>query len=202
MMNMTANVRNRLQDGVINIRENRRRTEDFRQQQADIRRSRMTCSARLPSFQQTQDWTGSIGTCPGAKLGFIEEKKQKKPILSRDGIRWDAAMAALIVAAVLLTGILLADLAGIGTGSRMIGKLKDKIESVENRNDQLQQEIDLYYGSASVCAEAVKMDLISSNGARKIRLTAPIDARMTLSSATKAAENADLEGRMSSNAGD
>jgi hypothetical protein len=46
------------------------------------------------------------------------------------------------------------------------------------------------------------MDLISSNGAQTIRLTAPQDARITLSSASAAEENADLETRMMSYAGD
>ena len=46
------------------------------------------------------------------------------------------------------------------------------------------------------------MDLISSTGARTIRLTAPGNAKLTLSSASKAAENEDLEGRLTSYAGD
>ena len=57
-------------------------------------------------------------------------------------------------------------------------------------------------GSASVCTEAVKLNLISSSGAQTIRLTAPADARLVLSTAAQAAENADLEGRLTSNAGD
>ena len=53
MTEMTARVRNRLQDGVINWQERRFQKDDFRQQQVDIHRSRMTCSASLPSFHQT-----------------------------------------------------------------------------------------------------------------------------------------------------
>ena len=98
--------------------------------------------------------------------------------------------------------MLVVDVANIGTGSRTITKLNSSIRGLENDNERLQAEITLSTGSASVCTEAVRLNLISSNGARTIRLTAPVNARLTFSTAEKAAENADLEGRMTSNAGD
>ena len=147
MTEMTARVRNRLQDGLINWQERRFQKDDFRQQQADIHRSRMTCSASLPSFHQTQDWTGGLSA--SNRIPVIEETKP-----------------------------------------------------METKNERLQAEIELQAGSSSVCTEAVKLNLISSNGARTIRLTAPVNAQLTFSSAEKAAENADLEGRLTSNAGD
>ena len=200
MTEMTARVRNRLQDGVINWQERRFRREDFRQQQADIHRSRMTCSDSLPSFHQTQDWTG--GLTASGRIPVIEEAKPKRRLISEEGIRWDAALAILILACVLLTGILLADLAQIGTSGRSISKLATSVTDLENRNERLQAEIDLSTTSATVCTEAVKLNLISSNGATTIRLTAPADAHLTLSSAAQAAENANREVRMTSNAGD
>ena len=96
MTEMTARVRNRLQDGMINWQEKRFRKEDFRQQQADIHRSRMTCSASLPSFHQTQDWTGGIAVC--GRKPVIEETKPARRVFSSEGIRWDAALTALIIA--------------------------------------------------------------------------------------------------------
>jgi len=200
MTEMTARIRNRLQDGVINWQEKRFGNADFRQQQADIHRSRMTCSASLPSFHQTQDWTG--GLTASKRIPVIEETKPRQRVISSEGIRWDVAITALIIIGVLLTVLLAADLACIGSGGRVITKLNSSIRDLETKNERIQAEIDLTTGSASVCTEAVKLNLISSNGARTIRLTAPVKAQLTVSTAEKAAENADLEGRMTSNAGD
>ena len=200
MTEMTARVRNRLQDGMINWQERRFQKTDFRQQQADIHRSRMTCSASLPSFHQTQDWTG--GLTPSGRIPVIEEAKPRKRLISSEGIRWDAAVAALVIIGVLLVVLLTVDLACIGTSSRAVTKLNSSIHDLEAKNERIQAEIDMTTGSASVCTEAIKLNLISSNGARTIRLTAPVNAQLTISTAEHAAENADLEGRMTSNAGD
>ena len=174
---------------------------DQRVQQADIRRSRMTCTASLRTDRQTQDWTGGMGISPSGRFQVIEERKPKQRILSGEGVRWDAAIAVLVLIGLILAGVLLGDLAGIGTGSRVLGKLSGKIESVDKNNTSLRNELSLSTGT-TICTEAVKMDLISSNGARTIRLTAPENAKLTLSSASKAAENEDLEGRLTSYAGD
>lgn len=200
MIEMTARVRNRLQDGMINWQERRFQREDFRQQQADIHRSRMTCSASLPSFHQTQDWTGGLSA--SNRIPVIEETKPKQRLISSDGIRWSAAVTALIIIGVLLLVFLAVDVTSIGAGGRTITKLNSSIRELETKNERLQAEIELQAGSSSVCTEAVKLNLISSNGARTIRLTAPVNAQLTFSSAEKAAENADLEGRLTSNAGD
>ena len=200
MTEMTARVRNRLQDGMINWQERRFQREDFRQQQADIHRSRMTCSASLPSFHQTQDWTGGLSA--SNRIPVIEETKPRQRLISSEGIRWSAAVTALIIVGVLLLVFLVVDVTNIGAGGRTITKLNSSIRDLETKNERLQAEIELQAGSSSVCTEAVKLNLISSNGARTIRLTAPVNAQLTFSSAEKAAENADLEGRLTSNAGD
>ena len=200
MTEMTARVRNRLQDGVINWQERRFRKEDFRQQQADIHRSRMTCSASLPAFHQTQDWAGSLTA--SNRVPVIEETKPKRRLISSDGIRWDAAVTVLAVIGILLAVLLAADVAGIGTGGRTIAKLNSSIQDLETKNERIQEQIDLTAGNATVCTEAVKLNLISSTGARTIRLTAPANAQLTVSTAEAAAENAELEGRMTSYAGD
>ena len=161
----------------------------------------MTCAASLPSFRQTQDWTGGMGISPSGRFQVIEESKPKLRILSRDGIRWDAAVLALVLAGILFAGILLADLAGIGNGGRAVEKLSSKITALESKNDDLRGELELNRGTA-VHSEAAKLDLISANGARTIRLTAPFNANLTLSTASAAAENLDLEGRMTSYSGD
>lgn len=202
MTDMSLGVRSRLQDGVINWQEIRYRKNEERQQHADIRRSRMTCSADLPEIRQTQDWTGSMAMSPSGRFQVIEERKPKVRIISGDGIRWNAALTILILVSVILCAILLADLAGMGNSGRSIAKLNSKIHAVESKNEDLKLELEMSTDSATVCTGAVRMDLISSNGAQTIRLTAPQDARITLSSASAAEENADLEVRMMSYAGD
>jgi len=92
--------------------------------------------------------------------------------------------------------------AGIGTSSRMINRLNTSIRDLENKNEQVKEEIELNANGASIRTEAVKLNLISSGGAKTIRVTAPVNAQLTLSTAEQAAENADLEGRMTSYAGD
>ena len=202
MTDMSFGVRGRLQDGMINWQETRYRKSEERQQHADIRRSRMTCSADLPGIRQTQDWTGSMSMSPSGRFQVIEERKPKVRIISGDGIRWNAALTALILVGVIFFIVLLGDLAGMGNSGRMIAKLNNKIHTIESKNEDLKVELEMSTDSATVCTEAVRMDLISSNGAQTIRLTAPQEARITLSSASAAAENADLEVRMMSYAGD
>ena len=70
------------------------------------------------------------------------------------------------------------------------------------KNERKQAEIELSESNTSVRTEAVKLNLISSNGASKIILTAPESAQLVMSTAAQAAENADLEGRLTSYAGD
>ena len=200
MTEMTARVRNRLQDGMINWQEKRFRKEDFRQQQADIHRSRMTCSASLTSFHQTQDWTGGIAVC--GRKPVIEETKPQRRVFSSEGIRWDAALTALIIAGVLLIALLLADMAEIGATGHTVNKLNASIEELASENEWIRGEIERGSDSASVCSEAVKLNLISSKGAKTIRLTAPVNAQMTVSTAAQAAENAELQIRLTSYAGD
>ena len=200
MTEMTARIRNRLQDGMIDWQEKRFRKTDFRQQQADIHRSRMTCSASLPTFHQTQDWTG--GLTASNRIPVIEETKPRQRLISSEGIRWDAAVTALVIVGVLLLVLLAADLTGIGSSGRVITRLSASVRDLEAKNERIQGQIDLAAGSASVCTEAVKLNLISSTGARTIRLTAPVNAQLTVSTAEKAAENVNLEARLTSYAGD
>ncbi len=200
MTEMTARIRDRFQDGMINWQERRFQKEDFRQQQADIHRARMTCSASVPSFHQTQDWTG--GMTASTRIPVIEETQPRKRLISSEGIRWDAAVTLLVIIGIVLAFLLVSDVASIGAGGRAITKLNASIRDLEARNERLQAEIDLTAGDNSVCTEAIKLNLISSGGAKTIRLTAPVNAQLTFSSAEKAAENADLEGRLTSFAGD
>ena len=202
MTDMSIRVRGRLQDGMINWQETRYRKSEERQQHADIRRSRMTCSADLPNIRQTQDWTGNMTMNPSGRFRVIEERQPKVRVISGDGIRWNAALTILVLVSVILCGILLTDLAAMGNSGRMITRLGSRIQAIGDKNVDLKTELEMSTDSATVCTGAVRMDLISSNGAQTIRLTAPQNARVTLTSASAAAENADLEMRMMSYAGD
>ena len=86
--------------------------------------------------------------------------------------------------------------------TEVIRKLNNTIAELENKNQELLAEMEQSTSDASVCTQAVGLNLISSYGAKTIQLTVPDGAQMTLSTAAKAAENADIEGRMSAYAGD
>ena len=202
MTQMTARVRNRFYDAIGGLRNNRWQQLDQRQQQADIRRKRMTCSESLNAYRQSQDWTGSMGMSPSERFRVIEEAQPKRRLFSSQGIRWDAAIALIILVAVICGGILLAKVAGMGADGRTITKLSSKIETISEKNDRLLEMIAEATSDASICTAAVNMNLISSNGATTIRLTAPGNAQYTLSSAEEASENEALIGRMSANAGE
>ena len=202
MSEMTARIRDRVQDKVIDWQERRYEKDSFRQQHADIHRSRMTCSETLRSFHQTQDWTG--GMTASGRIPAIEETKPKQRIVSAEGIRWDAAVTALVLIGVLLLILIAGDFVGIGFGARNIRKLNASIAGMEEKTEDLQARLAENTSDTSVCTQAVGLNLISSYGARTIRLTVPEaeGTQMTLSTAAAAAENADIEVRMTAYAGD
>ena len=180
MTEMPIRARRRLEDVAVNWQERRARSEDMREQQADLRRRRITVSDRIPFFHQTQDWTGSMGVSPSGRFRVIEEPTQRQRVFSKEGIRWDAAWIAIVLVCVILLGVLLADLAGIGRSMKSITKMNSRIEMLTAKNEQLQQQLDLSTSDLSVCTEAVKLNLISSGGAKAVRLTAPENATLML----------------------
>ena len=180
MMEMPIRTGRRLQDVAIRIRERISGGDDDRQQYASIHRQRMTCSDSLRTISQTQDWTSGMSMSPSGRFQVIEESQPRRKAISREGIRWDMAWAVIILAAVLFAAILLADLAGIGTTSRTLSRLNDKVTAISARNDEMKAELAYSSGDVSVCTEAVKLNLIAGNGARTIRLTAPGDACLTM----------------------
>jgi hypothetical protein len=189
MTEMPIRARRRLEDVAVNWQERRTRSEDMRQQQADIRRRRMTVSDRIPSVHQNQDWTGSMEMSPSGRFRVIEEPTQKQRLFVKDGIRWDAAWIAIAAVCVILAGILLADLAGIGRSMKSISKLNNRIEVLGSKNGQLQNQLELSTGDLSVCTEAVKLNLIASGGATVVRLTAPENATLMLTASANTQTN-------------
>lgn len=173
MMEMPARTGRRIQDAARRMREGFHRSANERQQVNSLHRQRMTCSDRLNSFANTQDWTGGMGMSPSGRFQVIEEARPKQKIISRKGIRWNAAWAMLAAVVFLCAAVLLADLAGMGLSSRSISRLENKIEDLARRNEVLKQELSISAGDANVCTEAVKLNLISAYGATPITLTAP-----------------------------
>ena len=172
-MELTVRARRRAQDAVINLRERIAESDSFRQQQADMRRQRMTCAENLRAFSQTQDWTSGMGVSPSGRFQVIEEARPKQKIISREGLRIDAVRIILAVLFLVFTAIILADVAAIGTTSRAVGKLDKKIASITEQNETIQMELARQAEDVSVCADAVKLNLISGYGAQTIKLTVP-----------------------------
>ena len=175
MLDMPIRAGRKLQDAAAQLREGIARHTNERQQVNSLHRQRMTCSSSLQAFTNTQDWTGGMGLSPSGRFRVVEEAKPKQKLFSREGMRWDAAWVAIAAVAVLCVFILIADLAGMGIGTRSISRLESKIEDMGRRNDELKQQLAISAGDVSVCTEAVKLNLISGYGAQTIRLTVPYE---------------------------
>ena len=67
--------------------------------------------------------------------------------------------------------------------ARTISRLDSKITDQGRRNDKLKQEMAANANDVSVCTEAVKLNLISSNAVPTIRLTVAADTNMTVTTA-------------------
>ena len=144
-----------------------------RQQVNSLHRQRMSCSGSVNPYTNTQDWTSGMGVSPSGRFRVITEAQPRRRIFSRDGIRWDAAWMILGMAAFLCLAVLLADLAGMGIGSRTISRLDRKIEDKVKCNEQLREQLAVSAGDTTVCTEAVKLNMISGYGAPTITLTVP-----------------------------
>ena len=151
---------------------------DERMQVNSLHRQRMTCSDSMQTFTNTQDWTNGLGVSPSGRFHVIEEAKPRRKMFSREGIRWDAAWILLIATVLILIAVLLADVAGMGMGSRSISRLNLKIADMNEKNELLKQEIARDAGDVSKCLEAVELNLIAGGGAQTIRLTVPQDSDM------------------------
>jgi cell division protein FtsL len=173
MLDMPIRAGRKLQDAAANLREGFSRRADERQQVNSLHRQRMTCSDSMRSFTNTQDWMNGMSISPSGRFQVVEEIRPKQKTFSREGIRWNVAWIILFVVAFLCAAVLTADVAGMGLGSRSIGRLNSKIADLTRRNNELKQEVELNSADVSVCTEAVKLNLISGSGAQTILLTAP-----------------------------
>ncbi len=173
MLEMPIRAGRRVQDVTRQIREGFDRRTGERQQVNSLHRQRMTCSDTVRSYTNTQDWTAGMSMSPSGRMRAVEQVKQKRKAFSKDGIRWNVAWIMLAGVIFLCMAILLADIAGMGIGSRSVGRLQNKISDQTRRNAKLQEELDYCAGDVSVCTEAVKLNLISGYGAQTISLTVP-----------------------------
>ncbi len=164
-----------------------------------LRRERMTVPDRLemPSYQNTQDWTGGMGMSPSGRFRVAEDPFQKRKSFTREGIRADWARGILWVLAALMCVVLLAELATAGAGAIQIQKLESRIEKAQSAGEALQAKLAVSSGDITVCTKAVELNLISSGGAPTIILTAPAAATMTLVAMPEAAATEEPELRAS-----
>ena len=181
-MTVFSTTAGKLQTTAADWLENKRRKSEFRVQNVDIYRQRMRCSDSVRFDTAPQDWTGSMQMSPSGRFQVVEEAKPKRRILSAEGIRWDAAVIAIIAVVVLCAGVLLSDLAHMGTGTKVLSRLENQVEGIMDYNAELKHEIDLRANDMTVCTEAVKLNLISSNAVQTIRLTVPADTNLTITS--------------------
>ena len=180
-MTVFSTTAGKLQTTAADWLENRRRKTEFRVQEVDIYRQRMRCSDSVRYNTSSQDWTGSMQMSPSGRFQVIEEAKPKKKILSAEGVRWDAAVIAIVAMVVLCTGILLSDLACMGTGTRRISRLENTVAGITEENAEMVRQMEISASDKKVCTEAVKLNLISSNAVPTIRLTVPADTNLTIS---------------------
>ena len=159
---------------------------DQRQQQANVRRQRFSCADSLKEYQQSQDWTGQMGMSPSGRFQVIEESRKREPLVTREGLQWHLGWGVLVTVAILLIAVLLFDLVSIGSSARTIDRLSSRIEMIAERNETLSAQLSYSAGDISVCTEAVKLNLISANGASSVKLTAPQGATMTFTASAEA----------------
>ena len=162
----------------------RRDELDQRQQPNDMRRSRMSCADSLKEpYRKSQDWTGQMGMSPSGRFQVVEDSRKREPLMTRDGLQWRFGWALLITMAVILTIILAADAVSIGWSGRNIERYSSRIAVFAEKNGELTNQLNYSAADISVCTEAVKLNLISANGATTVRLTAPQGANMTFTAA-------------------
>ena len=195
MLEMPIRTGRKLQDAARQMREGVARRANERQQVNSLHRQRMTTADSLRPFSKTQDWTGGMSVSPSGRFRVMEETQPKQKAFSREGIRWDAAWIILVAVIVLCAAVLLADVAGMGLGSRSIGRLDIKIADMTRRNQELKAELEMNAGDTSVCTKAVDLNLIAGSGARTITLTAPEQAETGITEAGNA-----VTGRMAGSA--
>ena len=179
-MTVFSTTAGKLQTTAADWIENRRRKSEFRVQDVDIYRQRMRCADSVRFDTSPQIWTGSMQMSPSGRFQVIEEARPKRKIVSAEGVRWDAAVIAIIAVVILCTAILLGDLANMGTGTRTISRLENQIAGSTEYNAELQRELAQIANDVTVCTEAVKLNLISSNAVQTIRLTVAADTNMTV----------------------
>ena len=88
-------------------------------------------------------------------------------------LRGNSRQVLLLLVAIILACLLVADLIVLGSGSQSISSLSARIGRLENSNIRIRNEIDRNMNLAVINAAAVRQDLISSRGATTISLTAP-----------------------------
>ena len=172
--------------------------------EATPRRQRITVADHLePSpFANTQDWTGGMGISPSGRFRVATDPGSREKPLNRKGIRKDWAGRVLTLMIAIMAVALLVELASLGAGQIRIQKLNARITAMEERNEELRESLRRSSEDISVCTEAVKLNLVSSNGVKPITLTAPSRARMVLMEAEDTLETGEIRASTAGTQGD
>ena len=95
----------------------------------------------VPAACPRQDWTRRLEVHSSRRRDVISERRSALPVFSAKGIRWDVLMTVLLLLLLFFAGILLADVEALSAGGVRIGRLSAGIESLENRNSLLREEL-------------------------------------------------------------
>jgi len=147
-----------------------------------LRRERMTGTDKLErmGFQNAQDWVKGVGLSPSGRYQVVEEPRKKQQVFGKTGLRSDWARLIIWILAAVMCLVLLVRMASAGALSLQIQKLETRIAAAQTTEARLKSELAYSGGDISVCTRAVELNLISSNGAPTIQLTAPEGATMNL----------------------
>lgn len=96
------------------------------------------------SFQNPAPYQFRGRTNGTAFRGVVQENKGKLQMISREGIRADLVLVALVLAVIIFSAVLFSDLASISSGSDSIGELQRTIGSLEDTNSRLRTQVSYY----------------------------------------------------------
>ena len=105
----------------------------------------------------------------------------KVRVFSSEGIRWDTANIMLMVLLGVLVFIVLLTAGNMVASGSRVDNLQTEYDRVISSNREMEETLNMRTDYSSIGYQAVSMGLISSEGEKAIRLTAPEDAMMTMS---------------------
>ncbi|MCQ2457417.1 MAG: hypothetical protein MJ142_01655 [Clostridia bacterium] len=162
-------------------------------QEADVRRERISCrSDKVDAMFRDDNWRKyTVDTANTGRNPVVTDRNAGK-VFSRNGVRWSIGAWAISTLAAILAIILIADIAGIGYQKKEKETLEKKIAAVSASNSEMSTQLAQEATDASICMNAVNLNLVSSRTIEVIRLTVPDDATLFLRTANSSLDTAGL----------